>query len=225
VNLPLGIVWFTLLIFGLSLGAGLLITLLGIPVLVGTGWLIRAAGSFERTRINLFLGTDFLGTTLRDPYRPPVEGTGWIARLLAIGKDPATWLDFLFLMLRLPMGIVTFTVVITAWSLAIGLLLSPISFLFGTFRLDIFFGLWVLHGPFAVMLATLSGVVMVFLAAWITRGLARLEALLASALLDASPEELHRRVTNLARSRARTMSASDQARRRLERDLHEGMSQ
>ena len=140
-------------------------------------------------------------------------------------QDPATWLDFLFLMLRLPMGIVTFTVVITAWSLAIGLLLSPISFLFGTFRLDIFFGLWVLHGPFAVMLATLSGVVMVFLAAWITRGLARLEALLASALLDASPEELHRRVTNLARSRARTMSASDQARRRLERDLHEGMSQ
>ena len=114
-NLPLGIVYFVLLITGVALGAGLLITLLGIPILIGTGWMVRTLGNFERARLN-----GFLGTTLRDPYRPAAPEAGWIARLFAIGKDPATWRDFLFLMLRMPMGIFTFTVTVATWSLALG---------------------------------------------------------------------------------------------------------
>lgn len=45
------------------------------------------------------------------------------------------------------------------------------------------------------------------------------------ALLDASPEELKRRVADIANSRTRSMSAADQDRRRLERDLHDGAQQ
>lgn len=218
VNLPLGILWFTLLAIGVSLGLGLLITLLGIPVLIATGWFVRSAGHLERTRIN-----SFLGTALQNPYRPAPEASGWLARLFAIGKDPATWRDFLFLMLRLPMGLFSFTALITSWSLGLGLLLSPVAYLFGVFRIDL--GPWIITGPGAVFTATLCGLGITILAAWLTRGLGRLEAVLAGALLDASPEELQRRVTALAASRARTMSASDQDRRRLERDLHDGAQQ
>jgi len=217
-NLPLGIVYFVLLVTGLSLGFGLLITLLGIPVLIGTGWLVRTLGHVERRRINTFLGT-----ALRDPYRPATEPSGWVARLLAIGKDPATWRDFLFLILRLPMGLLTFTIAITIWLLAVGLLLSPVAYLLGVFQLHI--GIWSSNSPFAVAFATLCGVVLFVLAIGVTKGLAGLEAVLAGALLDASTEELQRRVTEIANSRTRSMSAADQERRRLERDLHDGAQQ
>src|SRR5262249_28158671 len=47
-GLPLGILEFVLLVTGLSLGLGLLITLLGIPVLLATLLLARTLASFER---------------------------------------------------------------------------------------------------------------------------------------------------------------------------------
>jgi signal transduction histidine kinase len=75
------------------------------------------------------------------------------------------------------------------------------------------------------MLATLGGVLMTLLAFGITRGLARLEGVLATALLDASPDELRRRVADIGSSRTRSMSAADEERRRLERDLHDGAQQ
>lgn len=217
-NLPLGIVYFTVLLTMVALGTGLLITLIGIPILIGTGWLVRTLGNIERARMN-----GFLGTALRNPYRAAAQETGWLARLIAIGKDPATWRDFLFLMLRLPMGIFTFTVSVATWAVGIGLLGSPISYWFGVFRVQ--FGDWVFDGRIAVMIATLGGVLMTVLAFGITRGLARLEAVLAAALLDASPDELKRRVADIASSRTRSMSAADEERRRLERDLHDGAQQ
>jgi signal transduction histidine kinase len=215
VNLPLGVAYFTLLATGVSLGLGLLITLLGIPVLIGTGWLVRALGNIERARINTFLGT-----TLRDPYRPAAPEAGWIGRLFAVGADPAVWRDFLFLILRLPMGLLTFTVTVTIWALGVGLLGSPVAYLFGVFRMN--FGDFVFDGPLAVVLATLAGVVVLVLAVGITKGLAALDVVMAGALLDASPDELKRRVTEIAGSRTRSVSAADQERRRLERDLHDG---
>ncbi len=217
-NLPLGIVAFAVLTIGVALGAGLLVTLLGIPILIGTGWMVRTLGNIERARLNAFLGT-----TLRDPYRHDAPNAGWIARLSAIGKDPATWRDFLFLMLRLPMGIFTFTVTVATWSVGLTLLGSPLAYWLGFFRVN--FGDWIFDGPLAVTLATFAGVVMTLLAFGITRGLARLEAVLGAALLDASPEELRRRVSDIASSRTRSMSAADQDRRRLERDLHDGAQQ
>jgi signal transduction histidine kinase len=218
VNLPLGVAYFTLLVTGVSLGLGLLITLLGIPVLIGTGWLVRALGNIERARINTFLGT-----TLRDPYRPAAPEAGWIGRLFAVGADPAVWRDFLFLILRLPMGLLTFTVTVTIWALGVGLLGSPVAYLFGVFRMN--FGDFVFDGPLAVVLATLAGVVVLVLAVGITKGLAALDVVMAGALLDASPDELKRRVTEIAGSRTRSVSAADQERRRLERDLHDGAQQ
>ena len=47
-GLPLGVLGFVLLVTGFSLGLGLLVTLLGIPVLVVTILLARTLASFER---------------------------------------------------------------------------------------------------------------------------------------------------------------------------------
>jgi len=126
-------------------------------------------------------------------------------------------------MLGMPIGIVTFTVTVAVWSIALGLICSPLAFVFGVFRLNI--GPLYFDGPTAMMFATFAGVVMTVIAFGITRGLVRLEGVMASALLDASPDELRRRVSDLATSRTRSMSAADQDRRRLERDLHDGAQQ
>jgi signal transduction histidine kinase len=160
---------------------------------------------------------------LRNPYRPAPPDTGWIGRLFAIGKDPATWRDFLFLMLRLPMGIFTFTITVTTWAIGVGFLSSPFAYWFGVFRVDV--GPWTFDGPMAMLATTLAGIPLTLLAFGVTRGLARLEAVLGAALLDASSDELRRRVADIAGSRTRSMSASDQERRRLERDLHDGAQQ
>lgn len=217
-NLPLGIVYFVLLVTGLSVGTGLLVTLMGIPILIGTGWMIRTLGNIERARLN-----GFLGSALRDPYRHEAPETGWIARLAAIGKDPATWRDFLFLIIRMPMGIFTFTITLVTWVVGIVFLCSPILYWIGLFRVNV--GPWTFDGPVAALMTTAAGVPLTLLAIGVTRGLARLEVVLGAALLDASPDELRRRVTDLAESRTRSMSASDQERRRLERDLHDGAQQ
>jgi len=218
VNLPLGIIYFVVLIAGVSVGTGLLITLIGIPILIGTGWMVRTMGNIERARMN-----GFLGTTLRDPYRPASPESGWLARLAAIGKDPATWRDFLFLMLRMPVGIFTFTISVATWAVALGLVCSPIAYAFGVFQVYVFD--WRFDGPVAMVVATFAGVIMTVLAFGVTRGLVRLEAVLATALLDASADELRRRVADISSSRTRTMSAADETRRRLERDLHDGAQQ
>ena len=47
-GLPLGVFEFTLMVTGFSLGLGLLITLLGIPVLIGTLLVAHALATFER---------------------------------------------------------------------------------------------------------------------------------------------------------------------------------
>lgn len=48
---PLAIVAFVVVIVGLSLSAGLLITLLGIPVAIATLWAARGLGAVERARL------------------------------------------------------------------------------------------------------------------------------------------------------------------------------
>ena len=56
-GLPLGIAAFTLAVTGLALSAGLMITLAGIPVLLGTLALVRGFAASERMRAQWLLGT------------------------------------------------------------------------------------------------------------------------------------------------------------------------
>lgn len=126
-GLPLGIVEFVAIVTGLSMGFGLLITLLGIPVLVLTLLGARAAAAFERE----------LARTLLDApvprHRPRVDrsaGFFW-RRLVDLVTDRDTWASIAFLLLRLPLGILDFTVVVTIVGLALGGFAQPILFAVG----------------------------------------------------------------------------------------------
>ncbi len=73
---------------------------------------------------------------------------------------------------------------------------------------------------------SLIGVLLLFLAPWVTAGIRTADIAGAQALLGPSrAEELEHRVEHLTQTRAGVVDAADAERRRLERDLHDGTQQ
>ena len=87
----------------ISFGFGTAITLIGIPVLIGTMWAWRWLAELER---GLFARCSSAWRS--EPYRPDPAGARWWPRVAARLADPATWKDLAFLLLQLPLGIVIF---------------------------------------------------------------------------------------------------------------------
>jgi hypothetical protein len=119
-GLPIGIASFTVAVTGLSLAAGLLITLIGIPVLVLTLLACRGFAALERARAALVLGEP-----VHAAERPWKRDGAW-ETTKAVLSDPGGWRDVLWAVVLMPIGIATFTVAVTVWSVALGMLTSPL---------------------------------------------------------------------------------------------------
>ena len=117
-GLPLGIVTFTIAVTGLALGAGLAITLAGIPVLLATLLVMRALAAVERKRAGWLLGIPIHGGERR------VSGSLW-QRTRTILSDPASWRDTLWSVVLLPIGVAGFAFAVTLWATTLGFLTSP----------------------------------------------------------------------------------------------------
>jgi len=121
-GLPLGIFDFTLVVTGLSVGLGMMVTLIGIPLLVVTLLLVRALATFERQ-----LAWSLLLAPM--PRRTPDTDAGlglfW-TRLRGLLGSRRTWAEVGFLLFRLPLGIVDFTIAVTIVSLMTSGLVGPI---------------------------------------------------------------------------------------------------
>ncbi len=104
---PLGIFYFVFLVTGLSLGFGLFITLMGIPILVGVLAAAYGMGEFERATTNLLLDQD---TPASD--RLQVSGGMWEKTKALVGSSE-TWKRVFYLFAMFPFGIVGFTLVTT----------------------------------------------------------------------------------------------------------------
>lgn len=118
-DLPVGVVGFTVVVTGLSLGLGLLITLLGIPLLAATLLLARLAGGGERARARALLECELVA-----PGPLPRHQTV-LGRLFAPIRDAAAWRATAYFAFMLPVGTLTFTVAVTWWATALGLLTLP----------------------------------------------------------------------------------------------------
>src|SRR6187399_672523 len=113
-NLPLGIVTCAVLVTLTAVGLTTAVIWVGVPILALMILGARGAARAERTRVHTLLGT-YVAT----PYQPlPVSGqaTRWKARL----AEGATWRDFSYFVLLLPIGVAEFVLVVTSWSLALG---------------------------------------------------------------------------------------------------------
>jgi hypothetical protein len=168
-GLPLGIVYFTWLVTGLSLGIGLVITLLGIPILTLVLAGVRPLLEGERAMANALLGTRIAPAGLAP------SGDGWLGRLKAYWVDATTWRGLAYLLVRFPIGIMTFCVAVTVFSAALLALAAPL--LAPLDAMDL--GFWepdtVLEGLAFVPL----GLILLLAAGWISEGLAAMSRALA----------------------------------------------
>jgi signal transduction histidine kinase len=239
-SMPIGIATFTVIVTGVSLGFGLLITLIGIPILIATLYVSRWMGSFERGRAALLLDAE-----VPRPYRAdPPSGGKWWATPVARAKDPATWIELVYHLLLMPIGVITFAIVVTLWSLAVGLLIAPFVTLVSPstiswfasnarFALDesgfegiLVIGgesyLWIVDTPWAWAIVLGAGLAVLFATPWIVHGLANANRAIVRGMLGSDMSE---RVRELTASRDAAVDVAAEDRRQIERDLHDGVQQ
>ncbi len=120
-SLATGIAYFTIVVTGLSTAGGMLVLIIGIPLLLLVLGLVRAMALFEGRLVEVLLGT-------RMPRRPRAEppNAGFVQRILFWVKDGRTWASMAYMILMLPLGIIYFTVAVTGIAVGLGLITTPL---------------------------------------------------------------------------------------------------
>jgi signal transduction histidine kinase len=205
----------------LALSVALLITF---PLAIPCIWLLfvsaHLAAAAERSRFQALLGVRF-----DDPVGPLQATSRW-GRLVERVRSGARWRELLYMLLLLPVGVLTTFVAVCVWCGSAALIALPlyVSHLpggtakFWLFEVGPGAGAWV---------ASLVGVAgLVLLAPWATLALAWLDTAIGRRLLAPRPkDELGERVEALETSRAAAVDSAEAERRRIERDLHDGAQQ
>ncbi|MGC4986156.1 MULTISPECIES: sensor histidine kinase [unclassified Streptomyces] len=108
-NLPASIIGFVYVVTMIATGAGLAVTVVGLPLLAAGLRGSRQLGRLERARAR-----GLLGLRIDEPSPLPVRRTGFFGWLWSSLKDPVGWRAVLYGLIRLPWGIVTFTVTLVS---------------------------------------------------------------------------------------------------------------
>ncbi len=216
--LPLGVAEFTFLVTAISFGFGTAVTLIGIPVLVGSVYAWRWLADLERRLVGRLVGTE-----IPSPYRPEPTGGRWWQRFAARLADPATWKDLAFLLLQLPLGILSFSVTVAALGVGVRLLFLPAYYEpFGDGDWIEWLGVDTLGEAFAFVPV---GALILLVAIPALGALGRLYGWLAQQLLGSNADpELTAQVTELQGARSRIIAAADDGHDRRSRVLS-GLSQ
>ncbi|MFI9421627.1 sensor histidine kinase [Streptomyces werraensis] len=222
-SLPISILMFTYAVTMVSLGAGLLVTFLGVPVLAAALAGCRGIGSVERARARGLLGLD-VGEP--EPLRLKRQGfMGWIGAVL---KSGTSWRALLYSVLQLPWAVLSFTVTVAVWSLGWSLLTYPLWFwvlptyagqdgiqLYGDEQRAIY-----LDNPFEIAVTAGVGLLFTLATPWIVRALTTVDRVMVHGLLG--PSRLATRVVELESDRGVVVDTAAADLRRIERDLHDG---
>ena len=125
-SLATGIFYFTWVATGASLSLGLIVLIIGIPLLILFVGSTRVLSLVEGRIVEAMLGE-------RMPRRPLYANKGkpWTQRIVELFTDARTWSTMLYFLLMLPLGVVYFSIVVTGVALSLGLVAAPFLELFG----------------------------------------------------------------------------------------------
>ena len=181
-SLATGIVYFTTVVTGASVSAGFAVLIIGIPVVILFIGIVRLLSLVEGRIVEVMLGE-------RMPRRPLYVGRGQplLTRIGAMFTDPRTWSTMLYMLLMLPLGIVYFTVAVTAMSVSLGLIvgsvgaaLDRLGFLLWTSNID---GTVLMPPGWQLPFLLALGVLGLFATLHLARGVGKVHGLLAKHLL------------------------------------------
>lgn len=121
-TLGTGIAYFTWAVTGLSTSAGLLVLIVGLPILGLFLLSARGIALVEGRLIEALLG-------VRMPRRPLFsrKDIGWWQKFKSLFTERQTWTAVIYMILMLPLGIIYFTVFITLLALSFYLITKPIT--------------------------------------------------------------------------------------------------
>jgi signal transduction histidine kinase len=222
--LPLAVLAVVLVATLVSVGIGLSVTLLGLPVLALGILTARAFAHLERRRLARLTGAP----VAHPEYLAANPSDGLVRRLTTPARDRQSWLDVVWAVVAVLTAAVSWSIAVAWWSAALG----------GTT-----YGVWeqlVPRGTDPVTLASLLGfgtgrtadvVVISSIGAFalLTLPLAlRAAALLHSTLgrdLLCGRAELQQEVRRSEAGRSAGLAAEAESLRRLERDIHDGPQQ
>ncbi|QIJ64149.1 sensor histidine kinase [Streptomyces sp. JB150] len=222
-GLPIGVLLFVYAVTMLSLGAGLLVTFLGVPVLAAGLAGCRGLGALERTRARALLGM-----RVADPEPLRARRSGLWAWMGAVLKSGTSWRHLLYAVLHFPWAVFSFAVAVSFWTYGVALLTYPLWFwlfpmyggqgglqLYGDESHHIY-----LDNPFEITVTALVGLLFTLAAPWIVRALTTVDRLLVSGLLG--PSRLGSRVVELESDRGVVVDGAAADLRRIERQLRDG---
>ncbi|MEU1202245.1 sensor domain-containing protein [Streptomyces sp. NPDC005813] len=222
-SLPLGIIMFTFAVTMVSLGAGLLVTFLGIPVLAAGLAGCRGFGALERARARGLLGAEVAEP---EPLRMKKRGAGaWMGAML---KSGTSWRHLLYTVIQFPWSVFSFVVAVAFWSYGWLMLTYPLWFwlfpmyggqgglqLYGDGTHSVY-----LDNPFEIAVTAVVGLLFTMATPWIVRALTTVDRLMVHGLLG--PSRLATRVVELESDRGVVVDTAAADLRRIERDLHDG---
>ncbi len=164
-GLPMGTLYFTVLVTGFSLGLGLMVlALIGIPILLGLWYVVNAFMQLERAAAVGLVGVDM---------RPVDVLPAWPGGLWQHFKDfmrhTPTWKGIVYLLLRFPVGIATFTIAVTLVSTAVGMAFAPVYMWTSD---DVTWGSWTFDPFWWSFLLVPLGIVLAFVSMHVMNALA-----------------------------------------------------
>src|SRR6478752_5970874 len=208
-TVPIGLAMLVVLGTTLLIGGLTVVLVVGLVVLAGIPVLAGLLGVMERSRLRLVIGTSGSGMSLAE-------------RLRAGRRLPVSWPEvgyaFLMSVVLWPLDAL---VVLFALTVPVVLLLAP--WLSRVDRMEV--AGWSVDTTAESWLAMAVGVAALAAAAYVIGLVAVAQAALARLLLDPRDAELAAAVADLRRARGDLVDAFETERRRIERDLHDGVQQ
>ncbi|WP_329101672.1 sensor domain-containing protein [Micromonospora sp. NBC_01699] len=222
---PLALVGSVLLVTGLALGIGTAILgVVSVGIMFGTFAVARTFAQLQRRAL-----ADAVNRPLAPVrYRRHRPTANWFQRLWHPTTQLQSWLDLLHGILVLPIAVVTFSLAVAWWSIALYGLAYP---LFGWIldRIPDYTDVPDLIGlgdgiGTRILFHLTVGVVAVVTLPLVLRGTTALQGGISRLLLTGL-SEYEERIDDLTEGRAAAVSAEASALRRLERDIHDGPQQ
>ncbi len=177
-SLATGIAYFTIVVTGLSLTAGLAVLVIGIPFALVFLALVRAISLAEGRIVEGLLGE-------RMPRRPRTVGqTGGIwERIKSWLMDYRTWTTMLYMGLQMFFGIAYFTLVVTVFAVCISVAALPVLQEVANQPLLVVDGFSYWIEPWGYPVFILGGLLGAVGMMWVAKGIGKMHAAYAKAML------------------------------------------
>ncbi len=183
---PLGLAYFIFFVVGISLAIPLMFILVGFIVLaiVGLGW--WAFASFER-----LLAIWLLKMEIPPMSKPGPKPEGTWETFVNLLSNPVTWKSLLYLLIKFPLGIFSFIMLVVFGAITLAFLTAPLTFWWNPVRVDLIgVRYWAIDTPVEAAIGFIVGLLFMFVSFHVWNYLAYASGVFARLMLGNEPPKL-----------------------------------